>query len=410
MVGTSRARRALVAAVAAVASLTTLVVAAPNAAAGSSRCPAGKLCLFQYPGYEGEMRIISSSQPTLGTWNDKTSSIVNNSGLYARTFPGPQYANSNDVLTISPYNGRIDLGDAFDGRLDNDISSIQVARTDWEISYGVPWMDWLAPSARPEPTPVTTHGDLDNNWVPDLLHRAEDGRLWFLPGYVPRGDTSYSPKGRLIGAGWNAMTQLVRHGDYNGDGNEDVFARDTAGVLWLYPGNGQGWFKTRAKIGAGWNTMREIAAVGDITGDGRRDLVARDTAGVLWTYPGNGRGWFGTRQKVGAGWNAMNRLAAPGDMNGDGRSDLVARDGSRALWLYPGTGRGTFGARTKLPYAWPGTEELLTVGDVTGDGLPDLMRTINYRELYVDAGNGRGGIGAPSFLTSFDYTDGVRVF
>ncbi|MFD3945012.1 FG-GAP-like repeat-containing protein [Streptomyces sp. NPDC058579] len=409
MVGTSRPRRALVAALATVASLATLVVAAPNASADSSRCPAGKLCLFQYPDFKGEMKIISSSQATLGTWNDKTSSLVNNSSLYASAHTGPNYT-GNDSLHISPHNGAISFGGgSFGGAFDNTISSIRVARTDWELSYGVGWMDWLAPSARPEPTPVTAFGDLDNNWVPDLLHRAEDGRLWFLPGYVPKGSTGM-PKGRLIGAGWNTMTQLVRHGDYNGDGNEDLFARDKAGVLWIYPGNGAGAFKARGKIGAGWNTMREIAAVGDITGDGRRDLVARDTAGVLWTYPGNGKGWFGARKKVGAGWNVMNRLVGPGDMNGDGKADLVARDGSRALWLYPGNGKGTFGARTKLPYAWASTEEVMSVGDVTGDGLSDIMRTINFRELYVDAGNGRGSIGAPTHLTSYDSAEGVRVF
>ncbi|MGW6565369.1 FG-GAP-like repeat-containing protein [Streptomyces sp. NPDC054975] len=409
MVGTSRARRVLAAAVATVASLATLVVAAPNAAADSSRCPAGKLCLFQYPEFKGEMKIISTSQPTLGTWNDRTSSIVNNSGLYASASTGPNYT-GEDSLHIGPHNGAIDLGGgAFDGRLDNTISSIRVATTDYELSYGVPWMDWLAPSARPEPAPVSTLGDLDNNWVADLLHRGEDGRLWFLPGYRDFGSTT-PPKGRLIGGGWNAMTQLVRHGDYDGDRNEDVFARDKAGVLWLYPGNGLGWFKSRVKIGGGWNTMREIAAVGDVTGDGRRDLVARDTAGVLWMYPGNGRGWFSARKSLGAGWNGMNRLVAPGDMTGDGRADLVARDGSRALWLYPGNGRGGFGSRTKLPYAWPANEQLLTVGDVNGDGLPDLMRTINYRELYLDAGNGQGGIGAPTFQMSFDAADGVHVF
>ncbi|MCT4355448.1 FG-GAP-like repeat-containing protein [Streptomyces sp. Je 1-79] len=409
MVGTSRARRALGAAVATLASLATLVTAAPNAAADSSRCPSGKLCVFQYPEFKGQMKIISSSQSTLGVWDNSISSLVNNSGLYASASTGPNHT-GEDSLHISPHNGAIDLGGgAFDGRLDNKISSIRVATTDYELSYGVPWMDWLAPSVRPEPTPVTAFGDLDGNWVPDLLHRAEDGRLWFLPGNAPKGSTS-APKGRLIGGGWNAMTLLVRHGDHNGDGNEDVFARDKAGVLWFYPGSGLGSLKARVKVGGGWNTMREIEAVGDITGDGRRDLVARDTAGVLWTYPGNGRGSFSARKQVGGGWNAMNRLVAPGDMNGDGKADLVARDGSRSLWLYPGNGRGTFGARTKLPYAWSANEELLTVGDVTGDGLSDLMRTINFHDLYIDAGNGRGGIGAPSYQMSFDSADGVQVF
>ncbi|MEU0400950.1 FG-GAP-like repeat-containing protein [Streptomyces sp. NPDC006197] len=406
MIRSNRGRRALAAAVTTAASLATLMTAAPPAAAGSERCPSGRLCVFQYREYQGEMKIITSSQATLGTWDNTISSVVNNSGLYAVLWSDPRYT-GGDSLHVDPHNGPISFDGSVMGQLDNKISSIRVATTSYEATQGVPWFDWSA-EKRPSGLPAAARfGDLNNDALPDLVERADDGRLWFLNGVR---DANWNTKGTLIGGGWNAMTQIVRHGDYNGDGNEDVFARDRAGVLWLYPGNGRGWFKPRVKIGGGWNTMKEIKAVGDITGDGRRDMVARDTAGVLWTYPGNGHGWFGARKKVGGGWNAMNRLVAPGDMTGDGKSDLVARDGSRGLWLYPGNGSGTFGARTKLPYAWPSNEPVMSVGDVTGDGKADLMRTINFWDLHVYPGNGRGGIGGPQYITMYDPADRVHVF
>ncbi|MFC9396683.1 FG-GAP-like repeat-containing protein [Streptomyces sp. NPDC057027] len=406
MIRSNRGRRALAAAVTTAASLATLMTAAPPAAAGSERCPSGRLCVFQYREYQGEMKIITSSQATLGTWDNTISSVVNNSGLYAVLWGDARYTGGVSLHT-SPHNGPVSFDGSIMGELDNKISSIRVATTSYEATQGVPWMDWSG-EKRPSGLPAAARfGDLNNDSLPDLVERADDGRMWFLNGVR---DANLNTKGTLIGGGWNSMTQLVRHGDYNGDNNEDVFARDRSGVLWFYPGNGRGWFKPRVKIGSGWNTMKEIKAVGDITGDGRRDLVARDTAGVLWTYPGNGHGWFGARKKVGGGWNAMTRLVAPGDMTGDGKSDLVARDGSRGLWLYPGNGRGAFGARTKLPYAWPSNEPVMSVGDVTGDGKADIMRTINFWELHVYPGNGRGGIGGPQYLTMYDGADRVHVF
>ncbi|MFJ7128084.1 FG-GAP-like repeat-containing protein [Streptomyces sp. NPDC098101] len=408
MIRTVRGRRALAAAVTTAASLATLMTAAPPAAAGEERCPSGRLCVFQYPEYKGEMKIITSSQASLGTWDNTISSLVNHSALHAVLSVDRDYG-GNDSLVVDPHNGGVSLDGSVMGQLDNRISSIRVATTHWEASSGVAWMDWWPQEKRPAGLPAAAQfGDLNNDSRPDLLERADDGRLWYLHGYSARWDVS--PKAVLIGGGWNSMTQIVRHGDYDGDRNEDVFARDKAGVLWFYPGNGKGYFKPRVKIGGGWNAMKELKAVGDITGDGRRDLVARDTAGVLWTYPGNGKGWFGARTKVGGGWNAMTRLVAPGDMNGDGRSDLVARDNARGLWLYPGNGKGAFGARTKLSYSWPSDAPVLSVGDVTGDGRSDIMRPIDGQQLYVYAGNGRGGIGGPQADMSWDTADRVHVF
>ncbi|WP_251036282.1 peroxidase family protein [Arthrobacter sp. ISL-28] len=47
----------------------------------------------------------------------------------------------------------------------------------------------------------------------------------------------------------------------------------------------------------------------DFTGDSKADLVARDSRGVLYIYPGTGAGSFGTRIRLGSGWNAMTALS-----------------------------------------------------------------------------------------------------
>ncbi|MEU5978223.1 FG-GAP-like repeat-containing protein [Streptomyces sp. NPDC047315] len=401
-------RRTLGALVALAASVATLVTAAPPATASShthsGRCPEGSLCLFDGGAFKGELKILSTSHAGMGRFDNKTSSLENNGPLWGMAYTGPGYT-GDDTLVISPENGTVDLSTGFAGGVfNNSISSIKLATTRYELENDVPWMDWYRgpEGKRPAGLPrANQFGDMNHDGHPDLLERADDGRLWFLSGT--------GAQGKLVGTGWNGMTQLLRHGDYTGDGKEDLLARDKTGVLWTYPGRGDGTLGTRVRVGGGWNGMRDLAAAGDLTGDGRADLLAVDTAGTLWTYPGNGQGIFGVRQKVGGGWNAMNELAAPGDMNGDGRADLLARDGARALWLYPGNGKGTFGVRKQLPLSWRNDGPLVTTGDVNGDGLSDLIRPAG-QQVYVHHGDGTGSVGRANADMSWDGAPNVRIF
>jgi hypothetical protein len=408
VIGATLRRRALRSTAAVTASLALLVTAAPSSAASASRCPSGKVCLFQYGDFQGEMRAFSTSQPHLGTFSDKTSSMINNSPYYVLLAKDRDYA-GQDVWLLDPHFEGMGFTSGSSRSWDNTITSVRVTTTFHELIHGVPWLNWYTfpEEKRPAGLPAAAQfGDLNNDGRADLLHRAEDGRLWFLSGIAA---ASHLTKGKLVGGGWNSMTQLVRHGDYNGNGKEDVFARDRTGVLWFYPGRGDGTFSARTRVGGGWNTMREISAAGDLTGDGRRDLLARDTAGVLWMYPGNGKGAFSTRKKIGGGWNTMNQLAAPGDMTGDGKSDLLARDTARTLWLYPGNAHGTFGARRKLPNTWPADAPVIATGDATGDGHSDIMRpNSSFTDIY--RGNGRGAISAPEERMHWDDSPAARVF
>ena len=54
------------------------------------------------------------------------------------------------------------------------------------------------------------------------------------------------------------MTAVVSPGDFNGDRNPDLLARDGTGVLWLYRGSGSGTFLSRAQVGPGWNGLAPL--------------------------------------------------------------------------------------------------------------------------------------------------------
>jgi hypothetical protein len=105
------------------------------------------------------------------------------------------------------------------------------------------------------------------------------------------------------------MNLILSPGDFNGDNRTDVLARDTAGNLFLYPGNGTGGWGTTSQVGWGWDVMTAVFSTGDFNGDDRTDVLARDSGGTLYLYPGNGTGGWGTRTTVSTGWNTMNSLS-----------------------------------------------------------------------------------------------------
>ena len=221
------------------------------------------------------------------------------------------------------------------------------------------------------PLPSTKFGDFTGNGWSDVLARTTStGNLYLYPGNGGYADESAR---RWLGGGWNAMSAIVRIGDLNQDGREDVLARQTStGELWFYPGTGTG-FGTRKLIGTGWNAMREITPIGDKTGDGLPDLLAiHKTTNTLYLYPGRSGTTLGARTVVGTGWGPMGELTGVGDFDRDGRVDLIARlNTTGTLYLYPGRATG-FGARQSVGTGWNAMRDLLGVGDFDRDGFTDL--------------------------------------
>ncbi|MET9672855.1 VCBS repeat-containing protein [Streptomyces sp. NPDC006482] len=202
---------------------------------------------------------------------------------------------------------------------------------------------------------IEAAGNLAGAPAGDLLARDGAGVLW---SYLGKGDGTFATRIR-IGPGWQIYNKLAAGSDVTGDGRSDLLATDTSGVLWLYKGTGS-WsapFTGRTRVGAGWQGYHQITAVGDVVGGAAGDLVARDTAGVLWLYQGNGAGNFTTRVRIGAGWNGFTHLVGGGDVTGDGRPDLIAY-GPNGAAVYRATGSTTtpFAAQATNLYAGEGTK------------------------------------------------------
>ncbi|MGA5051161.1 trypsin-like serine protease [Streptomyces cellulosae] len=211
---------------------------------------------------------------------------------------------------------------------------------------------------------------------------------------------------------WRGVN-VVLQTDLDRDGYQDLVYRATDGSLYWahYVISSDSWGTKR--LSTGWKSVRQIVTPGDVTGDYLPDLLMVDSAGVLWTYPGKGNGTFSARLKTGTGWAGFDVLRGHGDFTGDGRTDLVARVRSTGdLYLYKGTGKagsGSFTGRTKLA-TWKSTtyNAIVTVGDVSGDGKADLLARTPSGTLYAYRGTGRNA--APFFSTRVSMGTGYQQY
>jgi hypothetical protein len=219
------------------------------------------------------------------------------------------------------------------------------------------------------PLPAPRMADFTGNGWPDVVARtASTGDVVLYPG---NGATVSEAGAKKIGSAWKSMNAVVRIGDLNRDGKEDLVARQTNGDLWFYPGTGGG-LGARKRIATKWSGYREITAVGDLNRDGYPDLVAIGGS-ALYLFPGKSGSALGARVRIAAtGWSGMSELAGIGDLTGDGYPDLVARNAPGGLWLYPGR-KAALAARSQIGTGWNGFRDLAGVGDFDRDGTVDLV-------------------------------------
>ncbi|MCD0443611.1 VCBS repeat-containing protein [Glycomyces sp. A-F 0318] len=202
-------------------------------------------------------------------------------------------------------------------------------------------------------TMTAAGGDYNSDGRTDLVYRAYTGELFVAPG-LDTGEIGFTSEIR-VGPGWNSMDNITGGQDFNSDGRDDLIARKkSTGILYLYPGRGDGTFGSRIEIGPGWNSMREVTSAGDLDHDGHADmLTVKKSDNCLYFYAGRGNGTFKSRVEIGCGWTRYDQVTGVGDFNRDGHADWLARRNSDgALYLYRGNGAGSYSTRVQIGTSW----------------------------------------------------------
>ncbi|HEY1987445.1 MAG TPA: FG-GAP-like repeat-containing protein [Terracidiphilus sp.] len=202
------------------------------------------------------------------------------------------------------------------------------------------------------------------------------------------------------------VLQNVAHGDFNGDGREDLVITDyvptgiSKTLLFLSAGDGT----YDAPVTLPQVSYAGNFAVGDFNHDGKLDYASiNPNSGWLNVYLGNGDGTFQAPHVI-MGFSApaqqINSFNAA-DMNGDNKTDIVeviGGSGSSYIQVWISNGDGTFTAGQRITSNVMTASFAMATGDFDGDGKPDVeLIYSNQGQSAVQAwfGDGKGNLASP---------------
>ena len=215
--------------------------------------------------------------------------------------------------------------------------------------------------ATQSPAQVIRMGDFTGNGIDDLAVLTTAG----VNIYLGNGEGGFLPP---VTYAVPAESTGLTLADINNDGNLDLLVGDSYGDVLVLVGTGKGTFEPYHEA----DQAIELA-VADLTGNGAKDIIYADQGldRVVVDY-GAGNSTVLANQATGLldpGAVQLAYLAGPGNP-----PDLiVANSGSNNVLIYPGLGNGQFGPAVNGQGYFVGDDPVgITVANL-GDPLPDLV-------------------------------------
>lgn len=257
-------------------------------------------------------------------------------------------------------------------------------------------------------------GDFDGDGMDDLMVRKTNG-LFYIDyagnGWRTESDNSNWDVGfeKNFSVGYGSLLAEVFIGDFDGDGKDDIAARDLYGSF-NFDLAGNGWL-TNDQYNWDYSISKDYAYrfggdfelfVGDFDGDNMDDIGVRKTNGQLYLdYAHNGwkttlddSNWeVGFKKSDAYGYNGLFEMFV-GDFNGDGSDDIGVRktngqfyiDYSNNGWKHETNGNWDAGFKKNSAYGY-GSNSLLFVADIDGDLKDDFGVRQANGQFYIDYSN-----------------------
>ena len=194
----------------------------------------------------------------------------------------------------------------------------------------------------------------------------------------------------IAGVSCTGYSNGVAWGDYDNDGDLDLYVANLSEANVLYRNNGDGTFTdVTSEAGVGCTGYSRGVAWGDYDNDGDLDLYVANSDGANVLYRNNGDGTFtDVTDEAGVGCTGSSRGVAWGDYDNDGDLDLYVANFYEANVLYRNNGDGTF-TMVGAGVGCTGSSKGVAWGDYDNDGDLDLY-VANWDEanvLYRNNGN-----------------------
>jgi Tol biopolymer transport system component len=144
-------------------------------------------------------------------------------------------------------------------------------------------------------------------------------------------------------------------GDFNGDGKADILWRNNTNgnvAIWLM--NGTTVTNSSTATFGNMPLTWSVAGTGDFNGDGNSDIFWRDSSGNLAIWEMNGTTITNSSATGVGSLSTVWSPAVTGDFNGDGKSDILWTDtsGDLAIWYMNGTTIGSGTGLGTMPTSW----------------------------------------------------------
>ncbi len=203
--------------------------------------------------------------------------------------------------------------------------------------------------------------------------------------------TNHSSASGTTNSGTNSG---IAYGDYDNDGDEDLYVSVMNGDNILYQNQGNGTFiNVTVAAGVAVSVTSTTSVWGDINNDGHLDLYVGNYENPNQLFLNNGDGTFSNISiSAGVDHNSKPRSIMMADIDNDGLVDIYVANLSKANVLYKNKGDSTFVDHTAVSGTY---DYQIAMGsiffDYDNDGDQDLYLTHDsYQKyiLYQNQGNG----------------------